>query len=465
MKRITAIVLFLFLGVSVSLAQGDFKPSVTVGATIFTGWADNVGNALPIVTLDTTMPDNNAVYGFDPKKNQFEVSKNVFYLERAYTNVIASLSPDIKARVTPDVFSYKDQSGATQFALRIKYANLYYTPVHQDNGLSVGFGLGVLPNRWIEGTENYWGYRGLQKVLTDYTWTTLITPSANSHTGKVYALTSTTGSYFSSADLGFDLRFTAPKGYAEADVNIFNGSGYAAENNPGLFPGYNTSRFKDVMVTAFIHPLMGQISKKMAMATKKNKTRIDGIADLTVGGFAYVGKLNKGEDYTVGPMGVVQAQYVRNRFGGMLHFKYNFKDAGFVRVGGELSVQSNQDPMGTATTPDSVAKVSARGLDGYLEFCPPVKQLKEKLSLIFRYDMFDPNTANDQTNSAAFPIWNNNSDQQTSMTFALAFKPEKVLTLALDYQMVSFNQPFAVKYDGTSSKTYSTFYINGIIAF
>ena len=92
----------------------------------------------------------------------------------------------------------------------------------------------------------------------------------------------------------------------------------------------------------------------MDAAKKQKKDRIDGITDVTVGGFIYLGKLGKGENYTVNPSdGQVATQFQRNRFGGMGHIRLNFKKAGFVKVGGEFSLQSNQDP---AAKIDSVAK-------------------------------------------------------------------------------------------------------------
>jgi hypothetical protein len=72
-------------------------------------------------------------------------------------------------------------------------------------------------------------------------------------------------------------------------------------------------------------------------AAKKNKIdRIDGITDLTIGGFGYIGKLDRGENTTPGAV-----QYKRNRFGGMAHIRVNFKKFGFFKVGGEYSVQLN----------------------------------------------------------------------------------------------------------------------------
>jgi hypothetical protein len=444
MKKTTIVLLMIVISSCLTFSQ-DFKPEVKIGAVLFTGWEFNMDNAQFISKLDTSSAGVNpdAAFGYNPTKNQFEVSKNSFFLERAYINVLASLTPQIKARITPDV---QPVAGTTnQYFLLVKYANIYYTPLQKDNGMSLAFGLGILPNRWIEKNEGYWGYRGIAKTLTDYTFTT-----GASRTGNT--VTQTTGSYFSSADLGADIVFTAPKGYAELYADIFNGNGY---KNLSF-----DNRFKDFEVTALIHPLAGQISKRMDVMKKAKKERIDGITDLTIGGFMYLGKLANGENYTVNPTdGQVATQFVRNRFGGMAHLRYNFKNAGYVNVGGEFSLQANQDP---AAKIDSVAKTNSTGISAYLEINPPVKSIDEKLMLIARYDMFDPNTDNSNTSTTSF---NNNTDKQSLLILALAFKPAKILTLAASYQAVTYQSQYVVKYDGTTSKTDSRFILHGILNF
>ncbi len=443
MKRITISILLLFLTVSLSFAQ-DFKPEVKIGGVIFTGWDYNMDNAQFISKVDTSSNgvNQNAAFGFNPTKNQFETSKNSFFLERAYININASLSPEIKARITPDV---QQVSGvANQYFLLIKYANLTYTPMMKDNGMSLGFSLGIIPQRWIEKNENYWGYRGIAKVLEDYSYTYGASKSGNT-------ISQSTGSYFSSADLGFETNFNLPKGYAEVYADVLNGNGYKNLS-------YD-NRFKDFQASAFIHPLAGQIKKKMDAAAK-NKKRMSGITDLTVGGYLYLGKLALGENMTVNPAdGGVGTQYVRNRFGGMAHVKLNFKNSGYLNLGGELSLQSNQDP---AAKIDSVAKTNAMGFSAYLDLCPPVKSFNEKLSLVARYDSFDPNTDNSSTSTTTF---NNNTDKQSLLILALAFRPNNNLTLAVSYQSITYQSEYVVKYDGTPTKTDSKLVVHGIVNF
>ena len=453
MKKTTKLffTLFMILSVPLLFAQ-EFKHEVKIGGVIYTGWNDNIGNNNFISALDTTQPNSNAFLGYNPKQNSFEVSQNTFFLERAYINVLASLSPNIKGRLTPDIVQITGTTTSTaQYALEIKYAWVDWTAFKQDNGLSLDFTLGVIPNRWIGRAEQYWGYRGFAKTLTDYSY--IYSTATTLANGKPVSVSTTTNSYFSSADLGLEGNLNLPKGFGELYLNVFNGNGY---KNLGT-----DNRFKDFMGSLFIHPLADNLAKKM----KASKTgRINGISDLTLGGFAYIGKLAAGENPAATGFGTAQTQTVRNRFGGMLSARYNFKNNGFVKIGGEFSLQSNQDPGKTIITPiaDSLVKTTSSGLSVYLEFNPPVKELNEKLMLVARYDMFDPNTANQNASTITF---NDNTDKQSLLLIGLAYKPTKVATIGLTYQAVTYQQPYITKRDGTTSKTTSHLIVHGILEF
>jgi hypothetical protein len=427
------------MGLPLTFFSQDFKPEVKIGATVFTGWEFNIDNSEFIQKLDTTLPNSNIPFGFEPSKNQFETSKNSFFLERAYINVLASLTPEIKARVTPDIFSYTDGGGKTQYAMDIKFAYVDYTPFQKDNGMSIGFQLGVIPNLWISTNDKYWGYRGFAKSYTDFAWTTTAIRSGNT-------VARTTSSFFSAADLGLGVNFTAPKGYAEISAEVLNGNGF---RNLSF-----DNRFKDLLFTAFVHPLSGSITKKTDAMKKAGKDRIDGITDLTFGGFAYVGKLDKGENYTPGA-----AQYKRNRFGGMLSLRYNFKKAGFIKIGGEYSTQKNEDP---GSPVNEIAETNSSGLSGYLEFNPPVQSINEKLMLVARFDMFDPNDK-DTTNSIT--TFNDQNDKQKLLLMGLAFKPNKVLIIGITYQSIMYEDNFIVNYNGKTTKTDSRLLFHAILNF
>ena len=174
----------------------------------------------------------------------------------------------------------------------------------------------------------------------------------------------------------------------------------------------------------------------------------------------YIWQLFKGENTTSNIIRHIATQYQRNRFGGMGHLRLNFKNAGFLRIGGEFSLASNQDPAGVK--PDSVMKTNSTGLSAYLEFDPPVKSIDEKLSLLARYDMFDPNSDNQ---SASINSFNDNTDKQSLLILGLMFKPNKVLTLGVSWQSTTYDQNYVVKYDGTTSKTDSRLIVHGILNF
>ena len=431
----------LFAGLSYSQ---DFKPEIKVGGVIYTGFTYNADNSDFISKLDTTSAtgkNSGAAFGYNPVKNQFETSKNTFQIDRAYINIKASLTPQISARITPDIYSFTDGSGATQYAYQLKYALMDYTPLNLDNGTGLMFEVGVIPNRWIEGMEKVYGYRGVQKTLTDYAWTTKAVVSGTS-------VSRTTSSYFSSADLGATIKFTFPEKYADLYLSILNGNGYKNE-------GYD-NRFKDFMATAFIYPLQSMLKTKMDAAKKNNKTRLDGISEFQVGGFMYLGRLSQGE-YGVANGG----QYQYNRFGGMFNFKYNFDNFGYIKLGGEFSLQSNQVPQ--VPYPGTDTSITARGISVFLDFCPPLEALKEKLCLTFRYDSFDPNT----NKPGLSPVYGLTADngKQTLMIIGLMFKPASVLTLGLDYQILGFENNFVTDYSGTTSSSISRFYFHTIVDF
>ena len=158
--------------------------------------------------------------------------------------------------------------------------------------------------------------------------------------------------------------------------------------------------------------------------------------------------------------GNVGAQTTRNRFGGMLSLRYNFKKFGYVKIGGEFSLQSNQDPA--ASKPDSVSKTNSSGLSAYFEFNPPVQELNDKLMLVARYDMFDPNTDNSSTSTTTF---NNNTDKQSLLILGLAYKPVKYMTIGVTYQAITYQSEYIVKFDGTTSKTDALLRVHAILEF
>lgn len=442
MKFTTLILFFSVLVISAfSQNKQEFKPEIKIGGVVFTGWEFNVDDAEFISKVDTSSPNPNSPFGYNPVKNQFEKSKNSFYLERSYINVFASLTPEVKARLTTDVNSFTDGSGKTLYGLHIKFANVYYTPFMRDNGMSLSVGIGMLSNNWINTNDRYWGFRGFAKTFTDYQWITTANRSGVN-------INKTTSSFFSSADLGLDVVFNLPKGYGEINAEVLQGNGFRNLS-------YDT-RFKDLIFTAFIHPLVNMINKNMEIAKKKGKDRIEGIADLTLGGYAYIGKLDKGENYT--PNGV---QYTRNRFGGMFHLKYNFKKTGFIRIGGELGMQSNQDPK--SFKPDSTVETKSFGYSAYLEFAPPVVQLNEKLSLVARFDIF--NLDSEDLPSFSMINFDNGYDRQMLLILGLAFKPAKVLTVGLTYQSVIYQENFVVKYDGSLTKSDGKLLLQTILNF
>lgn len=421
----------------------EFKPSYTVGATVFTGWAYNLNDAQFISTLDTSSGGVNSStpFGYNPTSNQFEVTKNSFYLERAYINLKANLTPEINARVTPDIYSFTDGTGATQWAYQLKFAFIDYTPFSFDNGSSIGFTLGVNSNQWTSNFERYYNFRFVQKTLTDFPWVT----SANVNGNKVSNVTST---YFPTADLGLTAKYTFPEKYADLYLAFVNGNGF---RNLGF-----DNRFKDFQMTGYVYPLAGKISKEKEILKKKGKTRLEGFSELAIGGTMYYGKLNNGEDYS-------GAQFKRNRFAGMFAGKYNFNKSGFITLGGEYSTQANQNPTSAPGNTYTAIETDASGISIFTEFCPPIENLKEKLSLLVRYDAFDPNTADNAPAGATG--FNSSNDAQSLFIVGLFYKPAPVFSFGFSYQLTTFQNDFAVTYEGTPTADLDRFYLNTMLNF
>lgn len=431
MRILIITLLMLTFFTSINTAQ-EIKPEIKIGGTLYTGWDYNIGNSEFINKLDVNSPDGNQPFGYTPVKNQFETNKNSFYLERAYINVFATINPQIKARFTPDIYSYTDGKGVTQYSYQVKFAWLEYTPLKTEEGLALSLTGGLIPNLWVGQVEKAFGYRGAIKTLTDFQWTTAA--SVNTTSG---AVTRTTSSYFPTADLGVTAKFAFPKNYADVSVAVYNGNGF---RNLSF-----DNRFKDVMFSAFVYPLAGDLAKKRDAAKKLGKTRINGISDLTFGGFGYLGTLGGGE----GSNG-------KTRFGGMANFKYNFDNAGFIKIGGEYSVYSNE--AASITTTDST--VSGNGISTWIEFNPPIEELKERISLVGRFDWFDPNSNKPGTNAKGF---NADNGKQNLIMAGLFYKPVNIVTLGLNYQLYTFEKDFAVKYDGTPTNTISRLFFNIIL--
>jgi hypothetical protein len=419
--------------------NSNFTPEVKIGGLIFTGFTYNLDNADFINKVDTSSVNSNSAFGLNPVKNQFETGKNSFYLDRAYINVKASLTPQINARITPDIIQIVDGTGKNQYALQVKFAFVDYTPVKLDNGTALTFTAGIIPNTWISNMDKYWGYRGVSKTLTDYTFVTSAVRSGTS-------IKQTTGSYFPSADMGLTTKFSFPNKFGEINLSLVNGNGFKDES-------FDANRFKDFMASAFIFPFQGTIADKTKKMKDSGKgTRIDGISDFVIGGFAYMGRLGQGE------YGVINGdRYASNRFGGMLNLKFNFNRFGFLKAGFEYSFQSNKVPSSAGDS-----SYNSQGYSGWLEFNPPVEELNDKLTVVFRYDSFDPNTSKPGLN---FPALYADNGKQNMIIAGIYYKPANMLTFGLTYRTISYEKEFVVDYDGKTKKTLDRLFFNIILDF
>jgi len=278
-------------------------------------------------------------YDFDNESvNTDNTHRNKFSLNRGYINLKADLTPNVNARITPDITRLDGTTtvtgapGATvttankgDFEFRLKY---YYVAFHDfwDLYPSLKVKLGQFEGGWLDHEEGLWTYRIQGTMLVERE------------------------KFMDSANLGVDFQGKLPAGYGEWQANFVNGEGYHKDE---------TSKYKSIQARLTINPLPGN----------------DYTKGLELTGFYFGGK----EDIL----------HKRDRMIAFLGYKY--KNALF--VGGEYlwtrGKDSFVDPSLFATNPAGVNNVKGGGfsLMGWyrLPFMEPVR-------LMCRYDNFDHDT-------------------------------------------------------------------------
>ncbi len=159
-------------------------------------------------------------------------------------------------------------------------------------------------------------------------------------------------SYVQTADLGASVAYTLPDNYGEIAGYVLNGDGYTAPES---------NQFKDVILRASLMPFPGSSVFKT----------------LTLGGYTYLGK-------STGITGLK-----KQRYGGLLGWSYDI-----VTMGTEYDSRTD----GTIDAPD----VNGDVLSLFTELKIPVASLQSKLSVIFRYDIADPNKDKDNDKTYYF---------------------------------------------------------------
>jgi hypothetical protein len=216
--------------------------------------------------------------------------------------------------------------------------------------------------------------------------------------------------YFPTADLGISASYALPEKMGEVSAFVLNGEGYTATE---------TNKYKDLGLRASVTPFQSD----------------DMLKGLEVGGYLYMGNTAN----------VAGLAVKKNRFGGLVGYSYDIVS---------VAAEYNSKSTGVNSKPDSSVSGSALSIFG--EVRSPLDGMLSKLSLVWRYDIVDPNTDND-------------GDKTNLLILGLAFKAADKMTLVLDTQVsgrekLNGNSQLPY-YDTTFVDSYMTWYLHAIVNF
>ena len=211
--------------------------------------------------------------------------------------------------------------------------------------------------------------------------------------------------YFSTADLGVSISYLLPGKMGELSAFILNGSGYTSPE---------TNRFKDLGLRASFSPFQNEPFLKQ----------------LTVAGYVYKGS----------NLSTISEALQRDRFGAFAGYGYSIATFG---------VEYNLRREAPAN-PDTVVSGSALSLFG--EIKAPFEELKNALSLVWRYDVVEPNI-------------DKGGDMARFAITGIAYKPNEKLTFVLNRQWTLAETASLKSNDGTKTDRDSRWFIHTIINF
>jgi hypothetical protein len=198
--------------------------------------------------------------------------------------------------------------------------------------------------------------------------------------------------YFSSADLGVSLAYALPGKFGEVTGYIFNGGGYT---------NTETNRFKDVAVRINVMPFPETAN----------------LQSFTLAGYVYKGA----------NVSATSTALRRDRVGGMISYAYSI-----ATVTAEYHVRKD-----ALTHPDTVT--TGKGVSVFGEVRAPFEELGSKLSLVWRFDVIDPNR-------------DKGADMQRLAILGLSYKMNERVNFVADYQgtigeIALFKRPDGVNTD------------------
>lgn len=212
--------------------------------------------------------------------------------------------------------------------------------------------------------------------------------------------------YFASSDLGFSASYALPNKIGEISGYIFNGGGYAAAE---------TNRFKD-------------FSARLNLAPFQDNAVLKG---LTVAGFYYKGS----------NLSSTATSADKNRYGAFIGYSYNI-----LSVNGEYIAKEDA----SLTNNDSLSKGNVVAFFG--EIKAPFESLKNKLSLVWRYDIIEPNI-------------DKGGDMYRLGIIGAAYKLNDRVTFVLDHQFQNAETSSFKRADGVKIDADKKWFLHTIVNF
>jgi hypothetical protein len=298
-----------------------------------------------------------------------EKNKNAFQFRRIYFTYENNITMDIKIRfrLESESNSYGSTAKINPF---IKHAYMEWANLIPNHLLY----LGISETNMFKNSEEYWGYRSIEKTLTDL--------------NKIS----------SSADFGIALKGDLNVKYLHHWLTVMNGTGYGASE---------TDRFKKIGYALWLTPVQGLILEgyvdyekqnpnepQTAAPTYKDYTGCTDYSDIKV----FAGYANT--QFTLG----AEAFQRTNSSSGI-------KDVIVAKDGSKFKISSS--------APTDVKKF------GYSLFASLITPIP-KVKLFARYDCFDNNNSNDVVtafNSTTGALTNGQDDEFTMLFAGLDYIP------------------------------------------
>jgi hypothetical protein len=211
--------------------------------------------------------------------------------------------------------------------------------------------------------------------------------------------------YYSSADVGVSVSYALPGKLGDVSGFILNGSGYTSAE---------TNRFKDYALRASVSPFVDDPV----------------LQPLTVAAYVYKGS-NQAKNSLALP---------RNRFGAMIYYAYSVASMGI-----EYNIRKD-----APTNPDTT--ISGNGLSLFGEIKAPVEDLRSKLSLVWRFDLLEPNV-------------DKGADIQRFTILGLAYKPHDRVTFVLDRQWTKAESAVLTRNDNTKTTYDGRWFLHTLVNF